>query len=34
MANKAVTPVGLNHLVLNVRNLEESHKFWTEIIGF
>ena len=26
-----VTPSGLNHLVLNVRNLEESHRFWTEI---
>jgi catechol 2,3-dioxygenase len=34
MASKAVTPVGLNHLVLNVRDLEESHKFWVEIIGF
>jgi len=34
MASKAVTPVGLNHLVLNVRNLETSHKFWTEIMGF
>src|SRR5262249_45061105 len=34
MTSKAVTPVGLNHLVLNVRDLEESHKFWTEIIGF
>jgi catechol 2,3-dioxygenase len=34
MASKAVTPVGLNHLVLNVRNLEESHTFWTDIIGF
>jgi len=34
MTNKAVTPVGLNHLVLNVRDLEESHKFWTEIVGF
>ncbi len=34
MARKAVTPVGLNHVVLNVRNLEESHRFWTEIIGF
>lgn len=34
MTNTAVTPVGLNHLVLNVRNLEESHKFWTEIVGF
>jgi catechol-2,3-dioxygenase len=29
-----VTPVGLNHLVLNVRDLEESHRFWTEIVGF
>jgi catechol 2,3-dioxygenase len=31
---QAVTPSGLNHLVLNVRNLEESHRFWTEILGF
>jgi catechol 2,3-dioxygenase len=30
---QAVTPLGLNHLVLNVRNLEESHRFWTEILG-
>ena len=30
----AVTPVGLNHLVLNVRNMEESHRFWTETVGF
>jgi catechol 2,3-dioxygenase len=30
----AVTPSGLNHLVLNVRNMEESHRFWTEILGF
>ncbi len=29
-----VTPSGLNHLVINVRDLEESHKFWTEIVGF
>ena len=29
-----VTPVGLNHLVLNVRNIEESHRFWTELLGF
>jgi catechol 2,3-dioxygenase-like lactoylglutathione lyase family enzyme len=29
-----VTPAGLNHLVLNVRDIEESHQFWTEIIGF
>jgi catechol 2,3-dioxygenase len=33
MAKSAVTPVGLNHLVLNVRDLEESHSFWTEIVG-
>jgi catechol 2,3-dioxygenase len=31
---QAITPVGINHLVLNVRNLEESHTFWTEIMGF
>jgi len=34
MPLQAVTPSGLNHLVLNVRNLEESHRFWTEILGF
>jgi catechol 2,3-dioxygenase len=32
--SEAVTPVGINHLVLNVRNMEESHTFWTEIMGF
>jgi catechol 2,3-dioxygenase-like lactoylglutathione lyase family enzyme len=32
--SRAVTPVGVNHLVLNVRDLEESHRFWTEILGF
>ena len=31
---QAVTPVGINHLVLNVRDIEESHAFWTEIMGF
>jgi catechol 2,3-dioxygenase len=30
---EAVTPVGLNHLVINVRDIEESHRFWTEVIG-
>jgi catechol 2,3-dioxygenase len=30
---KAVSPVGVNHLVLNVRDIEESHRFWTEIVG-
>jgi catechol 2,3-dioxygenase len=29
-----ITPYGINHVVLNVRDLEESHRFWTEIIGF
>ena len=30
----ARTPVGVNHVVLKVRDLEESHRFWTEIMGF
>ena len=29
-----VTPSGINHVVLNVRDIEESHQFWTEIVGF
>jgi catechol-2,3-dioxygenase len=32
--DKPVTPRGINHLVLNVRDLEESHLFWTEVVGF
>src|SRR5678815_3644609 len=31
---QAVSPRGVNHIVLNVRNLETSHAFWTEIMGF
>jgi catechol 2,3-dioxygenase len=31
---EAATPAGLNHLVINVRDIEESHRFWTEILGF
>ena len=31
---QALPPRGINHMVLNVRNLEVSHNFWTEIIGF
>ena len=30
---EAVSPSGINHLVLNVRDIEESHRFWTEIVG-
>ncbi|MBV9252492.1 MAG: VOC family protein [Acetobacteraceae bacterium] len=26
-------PLGLNHVVINVRNMEESHRFWTEVVG-
>jgi catechol 2,3-dioxygenase len=32
--DRPVTPRGINHLVLNVRDLEESHRFWTEVVGF
>jgi catechol-2,3-dioxygenase len=31
---EAVQPSGVNHLVLNVRDIERSHAFWTEIVGF
>jgi catechol-2,3-dioxygenase len=31
---QAVMPSGINHLVLNVRDIEQSHRFWTEILGF
>ena len=30
----AVMPVGVNHLVLNVRDMDRAHKFWTEVMGF
>jgi len=30
----AQRPTGLNHVVLNVRDIEESHRFWTDILGF
>jgi catechol 2,3-dioxygenase len=30
---EAVTTIGINHLVINVRDIEESHRFYTEILG-
>ncbi len=30
----AVAPTGVNHIVLNVSDIERSHRFWTEILGF
>lgn len=29
-----VAPTGVNHLVLNVTDIERAHDFWTRIIGF
>jgi len=31
---EAQRPIGVNHVVLNVCDIEESHRFWTEILGF
>jgi catechol-2,3-dioxygenase len=33
MSEKLTAPSGLNHLVLNVRNMDQSHAFWTEVVG-
>jgi catechol 2,3-dioxygenase len=30
----AQAPTGINHLVLNVRDIDESHRFWTALLGF
>ena len=30
----AVTPLRVQHLVINVRDMEESHRFYTEVLGF
>jgi catechol 2,3-dioxygenase len=27
------TPIGVNHVVLNVRDMDESHRFWTDVVG-
>jgi catechol 2,3-dioxygenase-like lactoylglutathione lyase family enzyme len=31
--DRAEAPMALNHVVLNVRDIDESHRFWTEIIA-
>src|ERR1700722_18083577 len=28
-----VTPIDVTDIVLNVRNMEESHQFWSEVVG-
>lgn len=28
-----VAPMGLSHLVLHVREMEESHRFWADVVG-
>ena len=30
----ARTPCGINHVVLNVRDMDAAHHFWTESLGF
>ena len=32
--NGPVLPTGINHLVLRVRDLEASHRFWCDLLGF
>ena len=31
---RAQRPAGVTHLVLNVADIERSHRFWTELMGF
>ncbi|HCB34900.1 MAG TPA: hypothetical protein DEP69_07135 [Acidimicrobiaceae bacterium] len=32
--SRPVRPCGVNHLVINVRDIEESHHFWCDLLGF
>jgi catechol 2,3-dioxygenase len=31
---QAQTPLGIDHLVINVRDIDVAHTFWTECLGF
>src|SRR5262247_3981014 len=31
---RSQAPRGINHIVLNVRDIEVSHRFWTDVMGF
>jgi catechol 2,3-dioxygenase len=33
-ASGPVAPSGLNHVVINVRDIAETHRFWTQMLGF
>ncbi|MCP5025793.1 MAG: hypothetical protein GY929_05865 [Actinomycetia bacterium] len=32
--DKALSPTGFNHVVFNVHDMEESHHFWADLLGF
>ncbi|MSP67237.1 MAG: hypothetical protein EXQ96_03875 [Alphaproteobacteria bacterium] len=34
MPDNAMAPSGVNHVVLNVRDMAAAHAFWTETVGF
>jgi catechol 2,3-dioxygenase len=31
--SRPIAPVAVNHVVFNVRDIEASHRFWTDVIG-
>lgn len=33
MSRNLTPPLGLSHLVIHVRDMEASHRFWTEVVG-
>lgn len=34
MNDRLIPPLGLSHLVITVREMDESHRFWADIVGF